>query len=67
MSDVYDSICEVRIQTEGFQGGYVVKIVDEDDTTTYHLEKHELVDLVKKIQETAVAKGEVSSLWRKVG
>lgn len=61
-----NDICEVRIQTEGYQGGYLVQIVDEDNTTTYHLEKHELLDIVNKIQEVATSKGNTDSFWQKV-
>ena len=66
MSDIYDNICEVRIQTEGYQGGYVVRLVEEDDTKVYHLSKDDLIGLVKQIQETAESKGTVNSHWLKV-
>lgn len=61
-----DEICEVRIQTEGYQGGYIVRIVGEDDTKTYQLAKDDLADIVQKIQDRASEKGNVNSCWKKV-
>lgn len=61
-----DEICEVRIQTEGYQGGYTVRIVGEDDTKTYWLHRDDLADIVQKIQDRAAAKGDVSAHWKKV-
>jgi len=61
-----NEICEVRIQTEGYRSGYIVRIVDEDNTTVYHLEKNELIGLIEKLNRVAVEKGTVDKLWRKV-
>lgn len=61
-----DEICEVRIQTEGHQGGYTVRIVGEDDTKTYQLHRDDLADLVQKIQDRADEKGKLSVQWKKV-
>ena len=59
-------ICEVRIQTEGHQGGYFVRIVDEDDTKVYQIHKSDLEDIVKQIQTRAVEKGNTAVHWKKV-
>jgi|694.fasta_scaffold06007_42 hypothetical protein len=64
--NIYDEVCEVLIQTEGYKSGYVVRIVGEDDTKTYHLEKDDVAEIIQKLKEIATKKGDTAAFWQKV-
>lgn len=63
---IYDEICEIKIQTEGWKGGYLVKIVSQDDTTTYQISRSDIEDIVKQLQDKALEKGNKEVQWNKV-
>lgn len=57
--DFYDNVCEVSIQTEGYQGGYNVKVEYEEGTVVYHVRKSSILSILRKLHDAVVEEGEI--------
>jgi len=68
-SDFYDNVPDIHIMTEGYQGGYMVKVeyCDDDsdeDSKVYHVTKSDIINILQNLHNTVVKKGETDG-WEK--
>lgn len=66
MDNFYENVCDVHILTEGHKCGYMVRVeyADDDKTEVYHVEKQQLIDVLKMLHDTVTKNGETG--WTKV-
>lgn len=67
VDNFYDNVCDVHILTEGYKGGYMVRVeyAEEDRTEVYHVEKHRLIHVLRMLHDTVTLEGD-SKDWDKV-
>lgn len=67
MDNFYDNVCDVHILTEGYKGGYMVRVeyADDDRTEVFHVPKHKLLGVLRMLHDTVTENGETEG-WDKV-
>lgn len=48
-----DAVCEVHILSEGYKGGFLVKVVGETGCQLWHVRKNDLINAVSNVLNQA--------------
>jgi len=68
-----DDVCEINIAAEGWQGGWIVRVIryvhDEDSMPRYlndvfHLSKNQLENVLSSLVKISLEKGNNDEVWR---
>lgn len=64
----YEKICDIHVLAEGYQGGYMVRVVYSDkygeDEKVYHVDKDDIINILQNLHSTVASKGKTAG-WDK--